>query len=743
MARLSSRLAPALAVAAITLAPTLALAQDGDADGVPDARDLCRSTRSGRSVDSAGCDAFCEVVYDSTMGSAFLRSRLLEVGTADWGSFGTVNGPPVGWHARPAGNLGFVANPADDDWAVYQGDFFVPGTPEEGFGLNVGGTDSFTSRLMGLQQVVGNFTGVRVECRPRICGLRGGGSVYWAGTHSGIGIEQTYSVFNEGLFILIEVTLTNTTATEQTVYYLRNVDPDNMQTVTGDFTTTNTIVSQGDGSATSLALVSATTTAPDSYIALASSDPDARVMHGGFSNRDADGIWACSTASIPDLVCTPGSTRTADIGIALSVRKIIPAGESRSFSLVYTLSAGAIAESIACTVPAVCGDGVVEGTEACDDGDTAAGDGCDGACDVETGWECMGSPSACSEICGDGLIVGSEGCDDGDASGGDGCSDACDVETGWTCVGAPSACDEICGDSLVVGAEPCDSGGESATCDADCTLAMCGDSTVNTTAGEECDEGGVKTATCNADCTATSCGDGVINAAAGEECDDGGESATCDADCTPAGCGDATVNATAGESCDDGNTEGGDGCSATCASEVCGNGVSDPGEECDDAGESATCDADCTAATCGDATVNGTAGESCDDGNTTGGDGCSATCTSEGCGNGAIEEGEECDDGGASASCDADCTSAACGDGTLNTLAGESCDDGNTAAGDGCSADCALEQGDGGVPGPDAGTPRYGVAGGGACAAAPGAPAGAWLLLLGAAALFLTRRRRS
>jgi hypothetical protein len=44
------------------------------------------------------------------------------------------------------------------------------------------------------------------------------------------------------------------------------------------------------------------------------------------------------------------------------------------------------------------------------------------------------------------------------------------------------------------------------------------------------------------------CGDGIVHA--GEECDDTGESASCDADCTLAACGDGVVNAAAGESCD-------------------------------------------------------------------------------------------------------------------------------------------------------------------------------------------------
>jgi cysteine-rich repeat protein len=429
------------------IAPAGARAQDADGDGVPDSRDICGATRAGRTVDGAGCDDFCEAIYDGDNGSAFIRSRLLEVGASDHGSFGTVNPPPPGWHPRNPDNpdwFGFVANPDDDDWATVKGDFFVPGSPEEGFGIHVGGNDYFASRLMGVRSVVGDFTGVRTACRPMVCGLRGGASAFWSGSVDGIDVQQTFSVFNEGVFILIEVTLTNTTATEQTVYYLRNVDPDNMQPETGSYETLNTIVSQGDGTESSLALVSATTTAPDSYIALASRDPDARVMYGGFSNRDADGIWACSTTDIPDLVCTPGSSLSQDIGIAISVRKVIPPGESRSLSLVYALSEGSVTESVACTVPAICGDGVVEGTESCDDANTTDGDGCSMTCGVEPGWECLGGPSVCTEICGD---------------------------------------------ALVVGAEVCDTGGDSESCDSNCTTVECGDEYINAAAGEQCEDG--------------------------------------------------------------------------------------------------------------------------------------------------------------------------------------------------------------------------------------------------------------
>ena len=68
-----------------------------------------------------------------------------------------------------------------------------------------------------------------------------------------------------------------------------------------------------------------------------------------------------------------------------------------------------------------------------------------------------------------------------------------------------------------------------------------------------------------------------------------------------------------------------------------------------------------TTTTCGDGNIE--VGEECDDGNTANGDGCSATCQKE------AGEG--------------------CGNGALD--AGEECDDGNTTNGDGCSSTCKKE----------------------------------------------------
>jgi cysteine-rich repeat protein len=97
---------------------------------------------------------------------------------------------------------------------------------------------------------------------------------------------------------------------------------------------------------------------------------------------------------------------------------------------------------------------------------------------------------------------------------------------------------------------------------------MCGDKTVNKTAGEVCDDGG-ETPACNANCTASKCGDSMVNKSAGEVCDDGNAINTdaCVGNCVAAKCGDGFVQAGA-EECDDGNAVDNDACSNTCKVKV-------------------------------------------------------------------------------------------------------------------------------------------------------------------------------
>lgn len=152
----------------------------------------------------------------------------------------------------------------------------------------------------------------------------------------------------------------------------------------------------------------------------------------------------------------------------------------------------------------VCGDGVVDQTEACDDGNATEGDGCDTNCTLSG--------------CGNGITDLLEACDDGNTDNGDGCDNNC-MQT-------------FCGNGIKTEDEQCDDGNQ-----------------VN---GDGCD----------LNCTMSGCGNGVMSGT--EACDDGNavEGDGCDSNCTISACGNGIMGG--GESCDDSNTDNADGCSASC-----------------------------------------------------------------------------------------------------------------------------------------------------------------------------------
>jgi len=67
-------------------------------------------------------------------------------------------------------------------------------------------------------------------------------------------------------------------------------------------------------------------------------------------------------------------------------------------------------------------------------------DGCDAACALEAGFDCNGEPTVCTPVCGDGMVRGAEACDDGNLNAGDGCDEVCAIEAGYECKNEPSIC---------------------------------------------------------------------------------------------------------------------------------------------------------------------------------------------------------------------------------------------------------------------------------------------------------------
>ncbi|KNC55391.1 adenylate/guanylate cyclase [Thecamonas trahens ATCC 50062] len=129
---------------------------------------------------------------------------------------------------------------------------------------------------------------------------------------------------------------------------------------------------------------------------------------------------------------------------------------------------------------AVCGDGILEPLEVCDDGNRVGYDGCSSVClNVDYGYECATPGAACTRLftCGDGVVESPhETCDDGNKVSGDGCGRDCLVEGGYSCTGGPSVCsaNSVCGDGFVDASEACDTGSAPADGCESCTTVSAG-----------------------------------------------------------------------------------------------------------------------------------------------------------------------------------------------------------------------------------------------------------------------------
>lgn len=294
----------------------------------------------------------------------------------------------------------------------------------------------------------------------------------------------------------------------------------------------------------------------------------------------------------------------------------------------------------------ICGNGIVDPGEDCDDHDQLKDNVCD---------------TTCHFTCGNGMVDTDVGelCDTAIASGAGACPRSCDDGNACTDdVLNSSGCTAECVHSSItarVDGDGCCPVGADATSDSDCT-AICGNGTVEP--GETCDKGiAAGAGACPAACddmlvctTNVLSNAGTCQAACsfppitmpmnGDGCCPSGANANNDGDCV-AVCGNGIVEMS--ETCDTGIASGAGACPTACddgmacTSNVLGNAgtcqavcvfppITNPanGDGCCPTGANANNDNDC-APVCGNGVVE--PGEQCDDGNANNSDACANNCT--------------------------------------------------------------------------------------------------------------------
>ncbi|MBC8172403.1 MAG: T9SS type A sorting domain-containing protein [Chitinophagales bacterium] len=245
--------------------------------------------------------------------------------------------------------LGIICDVGMDGWDVgspmaYTGDVTLPGSPEEGFGIEIGGLSYYNSgQYMYPHDIIGSFTSYEA----------GADTVraVWEGDIEdfNLHIKQETLVPVGELYFYTRITLTNNdTETAYGIYYLRNVDPDQEQPWSYDFTTENVVVYNNP--ADSQCLVSAEGIQfGDNYTMYGTRNEKARVGFGAFFTADANPVSDAYNGVSPFSL---SGDQTADIAIQVSFKidsLLASASETMTFAYIFSNDGDVIEEALAGT----------------------------------------------------------------------------------------------------------------------------------------------------------------------------------------------------------------------------------------------------------------------------------------------------------------------------------------------------------------------------------------------------------
>lgn len=293
-------------------------------------------------------------------GNAFLTNGVIEIGSRPNGSYGSDIDAPDGYHPLSEGNnhVGFRSDRDKDGWGVGtdDGDFFTPGSPYEGWGLQVGNAGATNWNFDESTSIAGAYAGPTSTATSS--------AVTWQSDAAtdGVTVKQEDIVPAGAQYLNTRITLTNTTgAALNDIYYVRAVDPDNCQTRTdpvcdsdgdgvadtaGEYGTSNT-VQQQQTAGDSTAVVSADQT-DGSYIDLRSSAAGSIVATGTQGDFCTDpsglqGFYAGTTVGDGCPISTTKGDRvfTDDLIYLVVKTPSLAPGASRTFLTRYVLKQNA------------------------------------------------------------------------------------------------------------------------------------------------------------------------------------------------------------------------------------------------------------------------------------------------------------------------------------------------------------------------------------------------------------------
>jgi hypothetical protein len=277
--------------------------------------------------------------------SVFLQGNYVEAGICPNGDFGAT-GSPAGYHPHyssttSTGPLGFVADPAMDGWTVgtpaYMGDYFTPGSPFEGWNIQVGTARGWSHSCAGFN---GGLTGTNTAYN--ISGTKVIGT--WEGTFDSMTIRQVTTLDSSALYFTMRITIINNASVpKNNIYYLRSLDPDNdVSWPGGGFATTNVIQYQRPNplNATVVRATGLSTTAP--VLSLGTADTNARCfIYSAWPISGTTDLASVYGGTMSGATYSMGSSVTGDeaIGLLFKIDHLAPV-DSASDSVGYKPTIG-------------------------------------------------------------------------------------------------------------------------------------------------------------------------------------------------------------------------------------------------------------------------------------------------------------------------------------------------------------------------------------------------------------------
>jgi gliding motility-associated-like protein len=283
-------------------------------------------------------------------GDIFMKATHCEFGIDKYGAYGSNSAPPAGYHANTyvgtysATCLGFVADPDLDGWTVgtpkYFGDYFIPGTPCEGWCIQANGVrnDAYYNNYGFVSDyptfgATASLTGHNVSYTNTGLQL----TACWQGTaYRHLQITQVSTLDTNQMFWVATITLKNLSSTDtfKKIYYMRQLDPDNEVQETGSYTTTNKIVYTGPDSV--LVTATGTTYAPRSYLGLGAKTDSGRVfwVNSGLLPSESEGLDKIYNKTATDVTYTGSITSDVGMGLVFHIPDM-PPGAVQVFKYTY------------------------------------------------------------------------------------------------------------------------------------------------------------------------------------------------------------------------------------------------------------------------------------------------------------------------------------------------------------------------------------------------------------------------